>query len=389
MLIVAEKMLHADGSLAPGWLVVEGDRIVRTEPGSPPAELLSAGSVIRSERAGPGFIDGHCHGGVGSAFSDADPVGSRRTLLAQRQRGTTSVVASLVTASLIDLARQVEFLADLVDQGELAGIHLEGPWLSPRFAGAHAPHLLLDPTHRDIQSLLEAGRGHLKMVTLAPELPGGLEAVRQLCEAGVVVAIGHTDADLETTLAAADAGATMVTHLFNAMRPLLHREPGPVAAALNDDRLLVELIADGHHVDPEVLALAARSARGGFSLVSDAMAAAQAPPGRYQLGGLEVEVGSDLLPRLLGSKQIAGSTLTMDRAVQLMTTAGSPLESVLTAATSGPADRLGLTDVGRLAPGRRADVVLMSAGLTVQSVMRSGEWISGGQDELPPTSRRH
>ncbi|MGI8947202.1 MAG: N-acetylglucosamine-6-phosphate deacetylase [Ornithinimicrobium sp.] len=374
MLIVGEQMLHADGALAPGWVVVEGDRIARAGRGAQPTGLSSADDAVRAEILSPGFVDGHCHGGSGSAFSDADPGATMQTLRAQRQGGTTSVVASLVTGSLSDLRCQVESLADLVDSGELAGIHLEGPWLSPHFAGAHAPHLLLEPTPHDIQTLLDAGRGHLSMVTLAPELPGGMDAVRQLSEAGVVVAIGHTDADFDTTRRAADAGASMVTHLFNAMRPVHHRAPGPVVAALNDDRLLIELIADGHHVDPEVLALAARSARGGFSLVTDSMAAALAPPGRYRLGELEVEVGSDDLPRLLGSKQIAGSTLTMDRAVRTMTAAALPLSSILAAATLVPAAALGLTEVGRLSSGHRADLVLLSAGLKVQSVMRSGEW---------------
>ncbi len=367
-------MLHGDGSLAPGWVLVAGERIARTGRGAPPLDLSSADDAVRAEILSPGFVDGHCHGGSGSAFSDADLVATMQTLRAQRQRGTTSVVASTVTASMSDLRYQVESLADLVDAGELAGIHLEGPWLSPHFAGAHAPHLLLEPTPHDIQTLLDAGRGHLTMVTLAPELSGGMEAVRQLSEAGVIVAIGHTDADLDTTHRAADAGASMVTHLFNAMRPVHHRAPGPVVAALNDDRLLVELIADGHHVDPELLALAARSARGGFSLVSDAMAAALAPPGRYRLGELEVEVGSDQLPRLLGSEQIAGSTLTMDQAVRTMAAVELPLSSILAAATSAPAATLGLSDVGRLSSGHRADLVLLSPGLQVQSVIRAGQW---------------
>jgi len=374
VLIVAERMLHDDGSLAAGWLVVEGSRIVSVGRGARPADWRSGDEPITAKILSPGFVDGHCHGGSGSAFSDACPDAAMRTLRSQRLGGTTSVVASLVTGSLSDLRRQVDSLADLVDAGEVAGIHLEGPWLSPHFAGAHAPHLLREPTPHDIQGLLEAGRGHLRMVTLAPERPGGLDAVRQLSEAGVVAAIGHTDADFDTTRRAADAGASMVTHLFNAMRPVHHRAPGPAVAALNDERLVIELIADGHHVDREVLALAARSARGGFSLVTDAMAAALAPPGHYRLGELDVEVGSDGLPRLLGTEQIAGSTLTMERAVQTMAAVGLPLEATLAAATSVPAAAFGLTEVGQLTAGRRADLVLLSDGLEVQSVMRAGEW---------------
>ncbi|MGB3829434.1 MAG: N-acetylglucosamine-6-phosphate deacetylase [Ornithinimicrobium sp.] len=378
-LISAEQMLHPDGVLAPGWVVVQGERIAHAGRGTPPSDVSSTDDTIQTQILSPGFVDGHCHGGAGSAFSDVDAVATRHTLRAQRSGGATSVVASVVTAPLDDLRRQVESLADLVESGELAGIHLEGPWLSPHFAGAHAPHLLLEPTPRDIQTLLDAGRGHLTMVTLAPELPGGMDAVRQLSKAGVVVAIGHTDADFDTTRNAADAGASVVTHLFNAMRPVHHRAPGPVVAALNDERLLIELVADGHHVDPTVLALAARSARGGFSLVSDAMAAAQAPPGRYRLGALEVDVGSDGLPRLVGTEQIAGSTLTMDHAVRVMVAAGLPLSSVLAAATSRPAAALGLTDVGRLSAGHRADLVLLSTELEVQGVMRSGEWQPRGE----------
>ncbi len=372
MLVAADRMLHRDGTFSAGWVRVEGGVIVATGQGSVPA---GADVERRVEVLSPGFVDMHCHGGAGASFSTTDPEEALRVVEAHRAAGTTSVVASLVTASLADLASQVSALSGLVEDGHLAGIHLEGPWLSPRFAGAHDPGLLRAPEGADVGSLLRAGRGAVRMVTLAPELPGGLDAVRQLAAAGVVVAAGHTDTDGSGLAAAVDAGATVVTHLFNAMRPIHHRDPGPVPVALGDPRVTVELVADGAHVDPAVLELAARSARGGYALVSDASPAALAPDGRYRLGGLWATV-TDGVPRLDGSGAIAGSTLTLARAVRVMAAAGVPLDSALRSATAVPALALSLTTAGTLTEGNPADLVALNGALDVEAVMYHGCWVT-------------
>jgi N-acetylglucosamine-6-phosphate deacetylase len=367
-------MLHADGSLSPGWLRVDGEAIAAVGAGEPPLghEVDLAVDVLT-----PGFVDGHCHGGGGASLCTTDPAEAVRAVEAHRRVGTTSIVAGVVTDSIATMAAQVGVLAGLVDDGELAGIHLEGPWLSRRFAGAHDPGLLLAPDPAAIDALLEAGRGAVRLVTIAPELPGGMDAVRHLSAAGVTVAIGHTDADAAIAAEAIEAGAGMATHLFNAMRPIHHRDPGPVPVLLGDPRVAVELIADGVHVDPAVLALAARSAQGGYTLVSDAFAGALAPDGTYRLGGLEVTVGGGVA-RLSGTGTLASTTLSLHRAVQVMVGAGASLASSLLAASTTPASRLGLDRVGRLAPGLRADLVALTDRLDLAAVMHAGSWVDTG-----------
>ncbi len=255
VLVSASRMLHADGSLSPGWLRVDGEAIAAVGPGEPPS-----GHVVDLvvDLLAPGFVDGHCHGGGGASLCTTDPAEALRAIGAHRRRGTTSIVGGVVTDAIPTMAAQVGVLADLVDDGELAGVHLEGPWLNRRFAGAHDPRLLLPPEPADVDTLLGAGRGTVRLVTIAPELPGAMDAVRHLSGAGVTVAIGHTDADAAIAAEAVDAGAVMATHLFNAMRPIHHRDPGPVPVLLGEPRVAVELIADGVHVDPVVLELAAR-----------------------------------------------------------------------------------------------------------------------------------
>ena len=360
-------MLHDDGGMAPGWVLVEGDRIARVGRGAPRSADLAV------EILSPGFVDIHCHGGGGGSFTSSDTSETRRALAAHRSQGTTSTVASLVSDSPDTLQTQLTSLRDLVADGELAGIHLEGPWLSPTRRGAHDPALLSEPDRATLDRLLDAGGGTIRMVTLAPELPGGLEAIRHLVDSGVVAAVGHTDADEQTMAAALDAGATVATHLFNAMPPIQHREPGPVPVLLGDDRVAVELIADGHHLHPEVLAMAARSARGSWLLVTDAMAGALAPDGDYELGPQHVTV-RDGIARLADGT-VAGSTLSLDGAVRTAVSAGIPLAEALRAATTVPAHVLGLEGVGALSAGARADLALLDRDLHVTGVLRGGKWV--------------
>lgn len=283
------------------------------------------------------------------------------------------MVASLVTSAMPDLKRQLDCLAGLVESGELAGIHLEGPWLALKYKGAHPPALLTDPVPAEVAELLDAGRGAVRMVTLAPERTGALESIALMTGRGVVAAIGHTDADYDACRAAIDAGVTGATHLFNAMAPLRHREPGPVLALWEDRRVYLELILDGVHLRPELVAFVMGTAPDRVVLVTDAMAAAASDDGDYVLGELPVEV-RDSVARIAGTDTIAGSTLTLDAAVRHAVAAGVPLAQAVRSATALPSDYLGLADVGRLAPGLRADLAVLDESLFVTRVLHRGSW---------------
>ena len=374
MLLTAGRVLTPVRHLAPGWIRVEGDSIADLGPGAPPRRpdwSYDEAIVV------PGYVDAHAHGGGGAAFGPDGADAARAVVRAHLVHGTTTMMASLVTDALEPLARSVADLAVLVDEGVLAGIHLEGPWLSPLHKGAHDPDLLTAPTPRDVEALVAAASGRLRMVTLAPELPGGLEAVRRLIGHGVVVAIGHTDASYDVAMAAIDAGATVGTHLFNAMRSLHHRDPGPIPALLEQPRVSIELIADGVHVHPAALRLAAAAKPRDFVLVTDAMAAAAAEDGDYRLGSLAVTV-RDGVARLADSGAIAGSTLTMEKAVRYAVgVVGLPLADVIRAATVGPATMLGFDGaVGALRAGLTADLLVLDGQLNVQRVMHHGAWVA-------------
>jgi N-acetylglucosamine-6-phosphate deacetylase len=253
------------------------------------------------------------------------------------------------------------------------GSHLEGPFLAESRRGAHAAAMLRAPDDATIDRLLAAAAGTLRQVTIAPELAGGLDAVRRFAAAGVVVAIGHTEADAAIARAAFDAGATLLTHAFNAMPGIHHRAGGPVAAAFDDERVSLELVLDGLHVEQSVAAIAFAAAPGRVALVSDAMAAAGAPDGTYRLGTLDVDVHAGFAT-LAGTETIAGSTLTLDRALILAIDAlGLSRSEAVAALTATPARILGLGDrFGRLAPGFAADVVVLGADDAVEQVWANG-----------------
>lgn len=335
------------------WIAVADGRIQALGADDPPADAQPLpGTLV------PGFVDIHCHGGAGAAFESGDPQQVLAAADCHRRHGTTTLVASLVSASTEELIRQITALVPLCDDGVIAGIHLEGPWLSERFKGAHDPAQLRDPSPRELATLVAAGHGHVRMVTLAPERPGAIATIAECRTSGVVAAVGHTDASYEQTVAAVDAGASVATHLFNAMRRVHHRHPGPVPALTEDPRVTVELIADGTHMAPPLLHLAERAAGGRVALVTDAMAAAGQSDGSYDLGGLAVDV-TDGVARLVADGAIAGSTLTMDRAVRVFAAGRhSNLNPAVEAATTTPARALDL-DVGRLSVGGRADMVLL------------------------------
>ncbi|GEK00229.1 N-acetylglucosamine-6-phosphate deacetylase [Streptomyces sp. 1-11] len=360
-----------------GRVVVEGTRITAAGPADAVSAPAGAEVIdVSGHWLVPGFVDIHNHGGGGASFS-----GTAEEILTavrtHRRHGTTTLVASTVTDEMDLLVRQAGLLSELAEQGDIAGIHFEGPFISPCRKGAHSEELLRDPDPGEVRKLIDAGRGRARMVTLATELPGGIDSVRLLAEHGVIAAVGHTDATYEQTVAAVDAGATVATHLFNAMPPLGHRAPGPIAALLEDERVTVELINDGTHLHPAALELAFRHAGAGrVAFITDAMDAAGIGDGRYMLGPLEVEV-SEGVARLVHGGSIAGSTLTLDRAFKrAVTVDGLPVPDAVTALSANPARLLGMSDhIGSLEPGKDADLVLLDADFDLKGVLRQGEWV--------------
>jgi N-acetylglucosamine-6-phosphate deacetylase len=375
--VISAGTVVIDGRVCrPGWVHTAGRAIVACGAGAPPepADVDLTNSVVV-----PGFIDMHVHGGGGASFNDGD---AGAVAGFHQRHGTTSMLASLVTAAPTELLTAVRTLADATREGAVAGIHLEGPWLSAARCGAHDPTLLraLDPG--EIQSVLAAADGTIRMVTLAPELPGSDAAIRQFLDADVVVAVGHTSATYEQTRHALDLGATVGTHLFNAMPKLDHREPGPVLALLEDPRVTLELIADGVHVHPAMMQLvidAAGAER--VAVVTDAMSAAGCGDGAFRLGTMPIEVESGVA-RVRGTSTIAGSTATMDRLFRALAgfraglgrDADAALAAAVQMTSATPARALGLERAGRLQAGYDANLVVLDDELQVAAVMVHGEW---------------
>jgi len=369
LLITGARIVSGGTIVEDGWVRFEGGRVASRGSGAPPAhagETLDAAGRILT----PGFVDVHVHGGGGVDFADG-PDAVDRVVRMHRAHGTTRTALSMVSAPVDALADTLRMLAPVVRADPLLlGLHLEGPFLSPDNKGAHDPEALTTPTPRDVRTLVDAADGTLVLVTIAPELPGALDAVRAFTAAGVRVAVGHTTADLEVAGSAFDAGATQLTHAFNAMPGFAHRAPGPIGAALLRPGVALELIADGLHVHPVVVAGLFRMAPGRVALVTDAMSAAGFGDGDYRLGTLRVTV-RDGAARL-DSGGLAGSTLTLDAAIRTVVDAGIPLEDAVLAATATPARALGRPELGVLEPGSPADAVLLGDGLEVEAVWADG-----------------
>lgn len=377
VVIHSARLVSGADTVIDAWVRFDGDRVAARGIGDGWRDEVPAGAAEVTDAAGrfltPGFIDIHCHGAGGAAADEGDA--AIETMLAvHNAHGTTRTVLSLVTSTVERLAAELTTIARFTRRDpRVLGAHLEGPFLDHDFRGAHDPALLRAADAASVDLLLEAAGGALRQITIAPEHDGALDAIRRLTDAGVKVAVGHTGADFDTTLAAFDAGASILTHAFNGMRGIHHRAPGPVAAAMRADHVTLEVINDGVHVHPDVVRLAFAGAPGRVALVTDAMAAAGSADGTYLLGTLEVVV-ADGVARLREGGSIAGSTLTQDEALRrAVLDSGIPLDEAVGAVTLTPAAAIGrATDLGRLDPGFAADAVLLDAELRVNAVWGAG-----------------
>lgn len=386
--VAATRVITATGATGggtgipgPGWVRVAGDRIEAVGTGEPdgPVDLRLGTGVLA-----PGLVDAQVNGAFGVDLAAAAADGWREVVTRLPSTGVTAFAPTFITAPLPDLLAGLGRYAALRPRldalpaaARTLGVHLEGPFLSPARRGAHREDLLTDPAPETIRALLAAGTGGaLRYLTLAPERDGAAEAIRTLTRAGVTVSVGHSDARAEQVHAAADAGARLVTHLYNAQRPLHHRDPGVVGAGLADRRLVCGLIADGHHVLPDAVAVAFAAAPGRIMLVSDAVAALGMPPGRYLLGGEHLLVGAAGEPPRRADGTLAGAAAALDRAIGVAVAAGVPLVTAVEAATRVPADALGRPDLGRLAPGAYADLVWLD-GPDDHRLRARTTWVGG------------
>jgi N-acetylglucosamine-6-phosphate deacetylase len=386
--IVTASLDIADGVVAADGGLVTFAGPAQDFPGVLPPDAPGGRILV------PGLVDVHCHGAYGSDFSEGDPDGAERAARYLHSRGTTTLLASLVTGEPGDLVRNLEILRELAGLGLIAGSHLEGPFLSGQQCGAHDPVLLLEPDPEVVARMLAAAGPTLASMTLAAELPGASELAAQLAARGIIPSLGHTAADHATAAAfLARAAAALdsagnstgrnrptVTHLFNAMPPLHHRSPGPVSASLSAAKAgqaVVELIADGVHLAPETVKLVFDLVGPhNITLVTDSMAATGLEDGQYRLGSLSVTVAGGVA-RVDATGAIAGGTSTLLDVIRSCVAAGVPLRDAVTSASAVPASLLALSaHAGDLRAGMQADVVVLDQDLNLKAVLRSGEWVT-------------
>ncbi len=374
-LVTAPRILLGDQLMGPGWVQFDQGMVIGCGHGRPPEQPTL--ELPRGVLA-PGLIDIQINGAYGHDFADADRAGWLEVARRLPETGVTGFVPTIVTAPIEELAasmaRYREIRSELDEAGgaRSLGLHCEGPFLAAGRHGAHREGLLTDPTTAGIEALLAASDGAMTTLTLAPERLGALAAIRDLVTAGVRVAVGHSDATDQQVQAAADAGATLVTHLFNAQRPLHHRDPGVVGAGLADPRLTLGLIVDLHHVAPTAVRVAFAAAAGRIALITDAISAFGMPPGTYDLGGQETTVRHGQ-PPVLADGTLAGSVLRLDDAVANTIAAGVDPATAITAATRAPADAIGRRELGRLAAGAPADLVWLDEDWRTVSTWIRGE----------------
>jgi N-acetylglucosamine-6-phosphate deacetylase len=389
MLIAAARIITASGSatgpnpvLAPGYLRCEAGRIVAVSAGVAPSRpdvQLSDGFLV------PGFIDLQVNGYFGIELATAGAAGLATVASRLPETGTTAFLPTFITSPIGELAAALQRFATIEPKvtavprrSRVLGVHLEGPFISPQRAGAHNQAWITTPTTGSVAALLTAGAGQVRLVTMAPEVDGAMAAIKQLTEAGVLVSVGHSDATAQQVSTAARCGARMVTHLFNAQRPLHHREPGAVGQALADRRLTSSLIADLHHVSGQVVAIAFAAAPGRICLITDAAACAGMPPGEYLLGGEPIELAEgDGTPPVRGDGTLAGSALRMDSAVANLVAIGIGLPEAVAAATRIPAELIGRRELGRITAGAAADLTWLSDDLRTNATWIAGEQVYG------------
>ncbi len=363
--------------ISPGYVLIRDGRIVTVGQGRlarTPDVDISSGVLV------PGFVDIQVNGYFGAELDAVRP--SEWQMVAARlpETGTTAFMPTFITRPVPQLAESLRGAARLMPEvsagARVLGVHMEGPFISPLRAGAHNKDWMIEPSADAVSELLDAGSDVLRIVTLAPELRGALDAIKTLTGAGVLVSVGHSDALARQVAAAADAGARMVTHLFNAQRPLHHREPGVAGQALADARLVSGLIADFAHVLPPVCQVAFAAAPGRICLVTDAAACAGMPAGRYMLGGEPIDLPEEEgAPPVRLDGTLAGSALRMDVAVANMVSTGVGLPEAVTAATRIPADLVGRPELGRIAPGAVADLAWLDDGFRARATWVAGELV--------------
>jgi len=329
------------------WLEIEDGVIRSINSGTSPVyDLRYEGILI------PGFVDIHCHGGGGKYFASLADSEISQVISTHRAGGTVAGLASLVTEPIPNLISQIKRLVPFAERGEIAGIHLEGPYLSHARCGAHDPNLLRTPTIAEVETLLDAGQGFIKMITIAPELVGAIEVIEYLAKSGVIAAIGHSQSDAATAQAAIDRGASVVTHFNNAM-PKVVDGPGTMSSAvISELRVSLELILDGEHVSTQIVRNVFEAAPSRIVMVTDAMSAAGSTDGTYQIASLEVNV-KDGIARLTSNGSLAGSTLTMAKAFShALNEIGISITEAVHAASTLPALILGRSDLGEIAVGK-------------------------------------
>ncbi|MDQ1644403.1 MAG: N-acetylglucosamine-6-phosphate deacetylase [Cryptosporangiaceae bacterium] len=372
------RLVLPSGVVEGGWITVSEGRIVAVGGPQDPRPSSSDGHDeldLGGRWLLPGFVDLHVHGGGGKSLTIGDADEALGALALHRTHGTTTSLASLLTNPIDDIVRGAEVLADLADDGHIAGIHLEGPFLSHIRCGAQDPAYLLAPDPAALDAMLTAGRGHVRVVTIAPELPGAIDLIKRIVDAGAVAAIGHTDATYDQTCEGLEAGARLATHLFNGMRGVHHREPGPATALLEHPEVVVEIVADGVHLHDAITRLVFdHCGPNRVAMITDAMAAAGAADGIYPLGPQMVHVQNGIA-LLEGTHAIAGSTLTMDSALRRVVNSGVPIQDVSAALSTTPARVVGLDkEIGSIAEGLTANLLVLDADLAVDAIMIDGEW---------------
>ncbi|QFG24027.1 N-acetylglucosamine-6-phosphate deacetylase [Actinomadura sp. WMMB 499] len=381
LLITAESMITTPGGgttrvLSPGYVRIENGVIAEVGEGRPDG---TPDVELRDGLLAPGLVDLQVNGFYGHDMVDAGEDGWRTVVSRLPETGVTSFLPTFITAPVATqadaLRRTRDLLPRLPDGTRVLGVHLEGPFLSEKRKGAHNAAFLTDPAPADIATILETGL--VKLVTLAPERDGALDAIRTFTNAGVLVSVGHSDATAEQVAAAADAGARKVTHIFNAQSGVHHRDPGVAAQALVDDRLSPGLILDLHHVSATAARLVFRSAAGRTVLVTDAAASAGMPPGTYDLGGEPITM-PEQGPPLRADGTIAGSGLRLDEAVGNAIAIGVDPAAAVDAATRVPADLIGRPDLGRIAPGAAADLVHLGPDHRAHATWINGQKVFGG-----------